>query len=113
MQEMLENIDWESIAEKAWRLLIAALKAKQKIFYGINKGLGQSNEKMDILNDGKHDKIQLGGTVSLETRMMKQKPYKLVGKTNADQWKTLRVDTAISQKIQQETGTKPLNGGKP
>ena len=28
LQEMLENIDWESIAEKAWRLLIAALKAK-------------------------------------------------------------------------------------
>lgn len=99
LQEMLENIDWESIAEKAWRLLIAALKAKQKIFYGINKGLGQSNEKMDILNDGKHDKIQLGGTVSLETKDDETK--KLINwweKTNADQWKTLRVDTAISQK---------------
>ena len=99
LQEMLENIDWESIAEKAWRLLIAALKAKQKIFYGINKGLGQSNEKMDILNDGKHDKIQLGGTVSLETKDDETK--NLINwweKTNADQWKTLRVDTAISQK---------------
>ena len=99
LQEMLENIDWESIAEKAWRLLIAALKAKQKIFYGINKGLGQSNEKMDILNDGKHDKIQLGGTVSLETKDDETK--NLINwweKTNTDQWKTLRVDTAISQK---------------
>lgn len=99
LQEMLESIDWESIAEKAWRLLIAALKAKQKIFYGINKGLGQSNEKMDILNDGKHDKIQLGGTVSLETKDDETK--NLINwweKTNADQWKTLRVDTAISQK---------------
>lgn len=99
LQEMLENIDWESIAEKAWRLLIAALKAKQKIFYGINKGLGQSNEKMDILNDGKHDKIQLGGTVFLETKDDETK--NLINwweKTNADQWKTLRVDTAISQK---------------
>lgn len=99
LQEMLENIDWESIAEKAWRLLIAALKATQKIFYGINKGLGQSNEKMDILNDGKHDKIQLGGTVSLETKDDETK--NLINwweKTNADQWKTLRVDTAISQK---------------
>ena len=99
LQEMLENIDWESIAEKAWRLLIAALKAKHKIFYGINKGLGQSNEKMDILNDGKHDKIQLGGTVSLETKDDETK--NLINwweKTNADQWKTLRVDTAISQK---------------
>lgn len=99
LQEMLENIDWESIAEKAWRILIAALKAKQKIFYGINKGLGQSNEKMDILNDGKHDKIQLGGTVSLETKDDETK--NLINwweKTNADQWKTLRVDTAISQK---------------
>ena len=99
LQEMLENIDWESIAEKAWRLLIAALKAKQKIFYGINKGLGQSNEKMDILNDGKHDKIQLDGTVSLETKDDETK--NLINwweKTNADQWKTLRVDTAISQK---------------
>lgn len=99
LQEMLENIDWESIAEKAWRHLIAALKAKQKIFYGINKGLGQSNEKMDILNDGKHDKIQLGGTVSLETKDDETK--NLINwweKTNADQWKTLRVDTAISQK---------------
>lgn len=99
LQEMLENIDWESIAEKAWRLLIAALKAKQKIFYSINKGLGQSNEKMDILNDGKHDKIQLGGTVSLETKDDETK--NLINwweKTNADQWKTLRVDTAISQK---------------
>lgn len=99
LQEMLENIDWESIAEKAWRLLIAALKAKQKIFYGINKGLGQSNEKMDILNDGKHDRIQLGGTVSLETKDDETK--NLINwweKTNADQWKTLRVDTAISQK---------------
>lgn len=99
LQEMFENIDWESIAEKAWRLLIAALKAKQKIFYGINKGLGQSNEKMDILNDGKHDKIQLGGTVSLETKDDETK--NLINwweKTNADQWKTLRVDTAISQK---------------
>lgn len=99
LQEMLENIDWESIAEKAWRLLIAALKAKQKIFYGINKGLWQSNEKMDILNDGKHDKIQLGGTVSLETKDDETK--NLINwweKTNADQWKTLRVDTAISQK---------------
>lgn len=99
LQEMLENIDWESIAEKAWRLLIAALKAKQKIFYGINKGLGQSNEKMDILNDGKHDKIQLVGTVSLETKDDETK--NLINwweKTNADQWKTLRVDTAISQK---------------
>lgn len=99
LQEMLENIDWESIAEKAWRLLIAALKAKQKIFYGINKGLGQSNEKMDILNDGKHDKIQLGGTVSLETKDDETK--NLINwweKTNADQWKNLRVDTAISQK---------------
>lgn len=99
LQEMLENIDWESIAEKAWRVLIAALKAKQKIFYGINKGLGQSNEKMDILNDGKHDKIQLGGTVSLETKDDETK--NLINwweKTNADQWKTLRVDTAISQK---------------
>lgn len=99
LQEMLENIDWESIAAKAWRLLIAALKAKQKIFYGINKGLGQSNEKMDILNDGKHDKIQLGGTVSLETKDDETK--NLINwweKTNADQWKTLRVDTAISQK---------------
>lgn len=99
LQEMLENIDWESIAEKACRLLIAALKAKRKIFYGINKGLGQSNEKMDILNDGKHDKIQLGGTVSLETKDDETK--NLINwweKTNADQWKTLRVDTAISQK---------------
>lgn len=99
LQEMLENIDWESIAEEAWRLLIAALKAKHKIFYGINKGLGQSNEKMDILNDGKHDKIQLGGTVSLETKDDETK--NLINwweKTNADQWKTLRVDTAISQK---------------
>lgn len=99
LQEMLENIDWESIAEKAWRLLIAALKATQKIFYGINKGLGQPNEKMDILNDGKHDKIQLGGTVSLETKDDETK--NLINwweKTNADQWKTLRVDTAISQK---------------
>lgn len=99
LQEMLENIDWESIAEKAWRLLIAALKATQKIFCGINKGLGQSNEKMDILNDGKHDKIQLGGTVSLETKDDETK--NLINwweKTNADQWKTLRVDTAISQK---------------
>lgn len=99
LQEMLENIDWKSIAEKAWRLLIAALKAKQKIFYGINKGLGQSNEKMDILNDGKHDKIQLGGTVSLETKDDETK--NLINwweKTNADQWKNLRVDTAISQK---------------
>lgn len=99
LREMLEKIDWESIAEKAWRLLIAALKAKQKIFYGINKGLGQSNEKMDILNDGKHDKIQLGGTVSLETKDDETK--NLINwweKTNADQWKTLRVDTAISQK---------------
>lgn len=99
LKEMLENIDWESIAEKAWRLLSAALKAKQKIFYGINKGLGQSNEKMDMLNDGKHDKIQLGGTVSLETKDDETK--NLINwweKTNTDQWKTLRVDTAISQK---------------
>lgn len=99
LREMLENIDWESIAEKAWRLLSAALKATQKIFYGINKGLGQSNEKMDMLNDGKHDKIQLGGTVSLETKDDETK--NLINwweKTNTDQWKTLRVDTAISQK---------------